>query len=90
MNELNCNEFVELVSGFLDHDLDADTHRRAAEHLEECGGCARYLEQFELTVRTLGELRSGDDAAPPPGSGAGERLPDDARAALLEAFRDRR
>jgi len=42
-----------------------------------CDGCHRYFDQYQRTIKTLSEL--------PP-----ERLPDDARSALLEAFRTSR
>jgi anti-sigma factor RsiW len=73
--ELNCNEFVELVTAFLDGALDAETEGRFVDHLALCDGCDRYLDQMRQTIRTVGEL--------PP-----ESLPGDARDALLRAFRD--
>jgi hypothetical protein len=76
VSDLNCDEFVELVTEFLDHALDAESERRFVDHLALCDGCERYLEQFRQTIRTLGEL-------PPEG------LSPQARAALLSAFRDR-
>jgi len=72
---LNCNEFVELVTDFLDGALDADTEHRFVEHLAECPGCDVYFDQFRQTIDTLGTL--------PP-----ETLSADARDRLLTAFRD--
>jgi anti-sigma factor RsiW len=54
---LNCDEFVELVTAYLEGGLDPETERRFVAHLAECDGCDRYLDQFRRTVRTLGELR---------------------------------
>jgi anti-sigma factor RsiW len=71
---LNCDEFVELVTAYLEGRLDAETERRFVAHLAECDGCDRYLDQMRMTVRTLGELST-------------ESLSDDARARLLTAFR---
>jgi hypothetical protein len=45
------------------------------EHLAECPGCERYLDQFRTTIDELGEL--------PP-----ESLSDDTRDRLLDAFRN--
>ena len=75
MSGLECNEFVEMVTAFLDGALDAQAERRFVDHLAVCTGCERYFEQFQETVRTLGEL--------PPG-----HLPEDARNTLLRAFRN--
>jgi hypothetical protein len=72
---LNCNQLVELVTAFLDGVLDADTERQVVEHLANCDGCHRYLEQIKATIRSLGEL--------PPGS-----LTKETRASLLDAVRD--
>jgi len=45
------------------------------EHLAECEGCDRYLEQIRATVDNLGHLPA-------------QRLPPEARDRLLAAFRD--
>jgi anti-sigma factor RsiW len=75
MNDLNCDEFVELVTAYLEGELDPDTERRFVDHLALCDGCDRYLDQIRVTVQTLGEL---------PAAG----LTDDRRERLLAAFRD--
>jgi len=72
---LNCDEFVELVTAYLDGALDPETERRFVAHLAECDGCDRYLAQIRATMDALGEL--------PP-----ESLSDDARDRLLTAFRE--
>jgi anti-sigma factor RsiW len=74
-SDLRCDEFVELVTAFLDDALDPQTRRRVVEHLALCEGCDRYLSQCRATIDRLGEL--------PP-----DTLPPEARAALLRAFRD--
>ncbi|MGH3927442.1 MAG: anti-sigma factor family protein [Pseudonocardiaceae bacterium] len=76
MSDLNCSEFVELVTAFLDDALDADSERRFVDHLGQCEGCGRYLDQIRQTITTLGDLPADD-------------LPSEARDALLSAFRDR-
>jgi anti-sigma factor RsiW len=75
MSDLDCNEFVELVTAFLDGALDAETERRFVDHLAACDGCDRYLDQIRQTTKTLGSLSP-------------EALPDAARQALLDAFRN--
>ncbi len=72
---LNCDEFVELVTAYLENQLDLETERRFVAHLAECDGCDRYLDQMRLTVRTLGELPA-------------ETMTDEARERLLTAFRE--
>lgn len=53
---LPCVEVVELVSDYLDGELDADLRRRVEEHLALCPGCRIYVEQVRETVRALGRL----------------------------------
>jgi anti-sigma factor RsiW len=72
---MNCDEFVELVTAFLDDALDPETEARFVEHLALCDGCERYLDQFRVTIDELGRL--------PP-----ESLSPETRNALLGAFRD--
>ena len=71
---MTCEEFVELVTAFLEGMLDEAAERAFVEHLAECPGCERYLDQFRVTIAELGEL--------PP-----ESLPDETRERLLDAFR---
>jgi hypothetical protein len=76
VSDLTCVEFVELVTAFLDGSLDPITERRLVDHLPNCIGCERYLDQFRETIRMLGDL---------PAQG----LSSEDRDALLAAFRDR-
>jgi anti-sigma factor RsiW len=72
---LRCIEVVELVSGYLDGELDAETRRRVEQHLVLCPPCRIYVEQVRETVVALGEL--------PPGA-----LPEHAVSELEAAFRE--
>ena len=74
MSDLDCGQFVELVTGFLDGALDRETERRVAAHLPGCDGCERYLDQIRRAVRALGDLPA-------------QRPSEDARNALLAEFR---
>lgn len=60
MKPLDCNELVELVTAYLDGELDDDTRARFDRHLAECDGCENYLQQFNSTVRTVGGIEPGD------------------------------
>lgn len=75
MTELTCQEFVELVTDYLEGALDEDTTARFEQHLAACQGCETYLNQMEETASRLGEIPV-------------ETLSDDARSRLLSAFRD--
>ncbi|MEU8969436.1 zf-HC2 domain-containing protein [Streptomyces monashensis] len=72
---MDCVDFVELVTDFLEGALPEDVERRFVEHLAECSGCERYLDQFRRTIAATGEL-TPDSISP------------DARRQLLSAFRN--
>ncbi|HEY5421455.1 MAG TPA: zf-HC2 domain-containing protein [Marmoricola sp.] len=75
MAELTCQDFVELVTEYLEGALDEDTARRFEEHLALCPGCETYLSQMKETASRLGEIPV-------------ESLSAETQATLLSAFRD--
>lgn len=56
MNDLACNEFVELVTDYLDRTLDTARTERFLAHRATCPGCAPYLEQIRQTIGLLRDL----------------------------------
>ncbi|MFI5499267.1 anti-sigma factor family protein [Nocardia asteroides] len=72
---MDCDEFVELVTRFLDGALDGPTETRFLAHIAECDGCEVYLDQIRRTTRDLGTLDAEQLSAP-------------VRDTLLAAFRD--
>jgi anti-sigma factor RsiW len=75
MAELTCQEIVELITAYLDGDLDDSTTQTFEDHLAVCPGCATYVEQIRVTIARLGEVPV-------------ESLPADTQLHLLDAFRD--
>jgi anti-sigma factor RsiW len=75
--ELACQDFVEVVTDYLDGALSEIDRRRFEEHLEICERCVAYVEQIRLTVVATG--RAGVRA---------EALPADLRDGIRDAFRD--
>jgi anti-sigma factor RsiW len=75
MGHLSCQQLVELVTAYLEGDLDHQTAQTFEDHLAVCPGCQTYVDQFRVTIDKLGEVPM-------------ESLSDDARANLLDAFRD--
>ncbi len=53
---MNCQEFVELVTAYLEDELADGERAEFEEHLRSCAGCDRYLAQFRTTITLLGEL----------------------------------
>jgi predicted anti-sigma-YlaC factor YlaD len=74
VEEMACNELVELVTHYLEGALDERDRQRFEEHLVVCGGCVNYLDQMRKTIELTGKLGE-QDIAP------------EAMCALLEAFR---
>lgn len=77
MSDLDCREFVELVTAYLEGDLSTAAEQDFIDHLALCDGCERYLDQMRQTTQALTDLPA-------------DALPGDARSALLNAFRSRR
>jgi predicted anti-sigma-YlaC factor YlaD len=71
---MDCDEFVELVTDYLDGALSPADEQRVLEHLDLCDGCSTYLGQVRTTIATLHELPPDRSATP-------------GRDRLLEAFR---
>jgi anti-sigma factor RsiW len=74
---LVCQEFVELVTDYLEGTLPEAERARMDAHLAECEGCSGYLEDMQ---RLVGSLHETPEPPPDP----------ETRAALLRAFRDLR
>jgi len=71
--EIACQEFVELVTEYLEGTLPVQIEHAIAAHLELCEPCRIYLEQMRSTSAALRTL-------PTP------MLPDPARKRLLDVF----
>ncbi|MEU8848474.1 zf-HC2 domain-containing protein [Streptomyces sp. NPDC048564] len=76
---MNCDEFVELVTVFLDGAMDEPTELRFLTHLTRCDDCEICLDQFKQTIAILGELPAESLPAP--------SLPGEASDRLWGAFR---
>lgn len=57
---LSCAEFVELVTDYIEGELDRWTEGRFVLHATRCRGCETYLDQFRETIRIAGRLRPDD------------------------------
>jgi anti-sigma factor RsiW len=75
MADLTCQEIVELVTAYLEGELDESTTRTFEDHLATCPGCETYVEQFRVTIAKLGEVPLGS-------------LSSETQTRLLAAFRD--
>lgn len=60
--EITCQEFVELVTDLIEGQLAAARRLEAEAHLDECDGCAAYLQQMRTTIAALRGLVERDPA----------------------------
>lgn len=74
-SQITCEEFVELVTDYLEGTLDPETAGRFESHVRECRGCGDYLDQFRETIRLVGRIEP-------------ERVDRTTLDVLLGAFRD--
>ena len=75
VEQLSCQELVELVTDYFEGALSPEQRARFDEHLELCDGCTAYLEQMRVTIRTVGRIDE-------------ESISAEARTELLHAFRN--
>ncbi|MEP7019595.1 MAG: zf-HC2 domain-containing protein [Pseudonocardiales bacterium] len=71
---IDCREFAELVTDYLEDRLDGLTRACFEQHLRACPGCDTYLDQIRESRRVLGRVVLDTISA-------------DARGQLLAAFR---
>ena len=72
-----CQQLVELVTDYLEGDLDETDRAAVEQHLSACGHCTAYVRQ----VRRLLELTAGPEPEP---------VPEALVAELVQRFRLRR
>jgi anti-sigma factor RsiW len=75
--DIDCQDFVELITDYLDGVVPADMRTRIDHHLTICPGCAAALAQWKTVIEMSGHLAETDVNAVDP----------ETRAELLEAFR---
>ncbi len=71
--EIICQQWVEMVTDYLEGALPFELQQAADRHLAACPHCREYLEQMRRTIAVSGHL--GD-----------EHVPDDVVDALARAF----
>jgi anti-sigma factor RsiW len=59
-DDLQCVEFVELITDYLDDALPDDLRARVDAHLETCPGCPNAIAQLRTVVDLTGKLTESD------------------------------
>ncbi len=75
--EIVCQQWVELVTDYLEGALPPKLQQAADRHLADCPHCREYLEQMRRTIAVSARLRDDD-------------VPDDVVDALTQAFAEYR
>jgi anti-sigma factor RsiW len=73
--DLPCNDFVELATGYLEGSLSLEQRLVVERHLAFCAPCVDYLEQMRAVIAATGKLREED-------------VPEPVMDTLVHAFRD--
>lgn len=77
LGAMSCQQFVEIVTDYLERQLDEARKLWTEEHLAQCDACREYLRQMRETIAALRRL--GD-----------ESLDAEARDRILAAMRTAR
>lgn len=67
MEDLSCQELVELVTDYLEDALPAAERARFDAHLADCPWCEAHLEQVRTTLalaRAAGAVEPSPDVSP--------------------------
>ena len=56
MDNLSCQEVVELVTDYLEQALLPEKRVQFEEHIADCPGCDTYIEQVQQTIVMLRNL----------------------------------
>lgn len=56
MEQMDCNELVELVTDSLEEALDTATLLKVLDHLQVCKGCDDYFNEVLVTLKVVASL----------------------------------
>jgi len=54
--DLPCQDFVEMVTNYLEGTLTPELRARVEVHLADCDYCVDYLAQIRQTIQSLSQL----------------------------------
>jgi len=75
IEQLSCQELVELVTDYLEGAMPEADRQRLDDHIAGCDGCRDYVAQMRTTIALTGEVRPA-------------LLTPDVERALRDSFRD--
>ncbi|HUR85285.1 MAG TPA: zf-HC2 domain-containing protein [Solirubrobacteraceae bacterium] len=60
VEHLTCQEFVEVLTAYLEDALDPAERAEIERHIVICRGCTNYVEQMRSTIDLLGRMPADD------------------------------
>lgn len=57
----SCDEIMEVLQAYLDGEVDAETARKVAGHLEDCSACSHESDVYERIKTSLSNRRRDID-----------------------------
>jgi len=60
IEQLSCQELVELVTNYLERALPEGERASFEDHIQRCTGCHEYVEQMRATIQLTGSLSPAD------------------------------
>lgn len=58
-----CDKYLEMISLYVDGELDEDSAAQLREHLEECQECRKYYEAFSIISQNIEETQAPEGFA---------------------------
>ena len=56
----NCDEVIQLLTDYLDGELEAGAQFELDRHFKACPPCVQFMETFRFTIERTGEFRCED------------------------------
>lgn len=53
-----CKEILQLLSDYIDGEMDDETRERMRQHLEDCPPCDEFLDEFRSSIKLVHETRN--------------------------------
>lgn len=90
VEHLTCQEFVEVLTDYLEDALDPAERAEIERHIVICRGCSNYIEQMRSTISLLGRVaeESADDDLGAGGNGVAQ--PSEELLAVFRAWQSGR
>jgi anti-sigma factor RsiW len=56
----NCDDVIQLLTDYVDGELEPNAHHQLESHFGACPACDRFLKSFRTTIDLTGQFRCED------------------------------